>query len=251
ASPKYDVLMNLRDLPPEQVQAHLTANVDRLFSAYEAHREDPARLLGLDVFNWEDVMTNSIYADGLQCLGALCREAGYPPAEAAEFERRGRRVLAALEDKCWDERTGIFWDLYGYEEQRATTLTFTSLFPLILDSLDRQMVYRLVEEHLLNEREFWLPYPVPSVAATEPSFDPAYMTRSMWRGPTWVNCNYYLYWGLRAHGYRDVATELAKRTVQMIGRGGVREFFNPLTGDGEGAVDFGCSALVLIRIHAE
>ena len=251
ASPKYDVLMNLHEVPPEQFDASLRQSMQRLFGAYAPHREDPARILALDVFNWEDVMVNSIYADGLRLLGALCREAGYPIAEAAEFERRARRVLSALEEKCWDERTGIFWDLYGYEETHAHTLTVTCLFPLILDSLDRHMVWRLVEEHLLNEREFWLPYPVPSVAATEPSFDPEHRTRVTWRGPTWVNSNYYLYWGLRAHGYRDVATELAKRTVQMVGKGGVREFFNPYTADGQGAVDFGWTTLVLDLIHAE
>jgi glycogen debranching enzyme len=251
ASPKYDVLMNLHDVPAEQVHAHLAANMSRLFSAYEPHREDPARLLALDVFNWEEVMTNSIYADGLQCLGRLCREAGFPAAEAAEFERRGRRVLAALEEKCWDERSGAFWDLHGYEETRAHTLTLTSLFPLILDSLDRHMVWRLVEEHLLNEREFWLPYPIPSVAASEPSFDPEHRTGVTWRGPSWVNCNHYLYWGLRSHGYRDIASELAKRTVQMIGSGGMREFFNPYTARGQGAVDFAWTALVLDMIHGE
>jgi glycogen debranching enzyme len=251
ASPKYDVLMNLHDVPAEQVAHALRSNMGRLFNAYAAHREDPARLLALDVFNWEDVMVNSIYADGLQLLGGLCREAGYPQAEAAEFERRARRVLAALEEKCWDERSGVFWDLYGYEEIRAHTLTFSSLFPLILDSLDRHMVWRLVEEHLLNEREFWLPFPVPSVAASEQSFDPRFRTRATWRGPTWVNTNYYLYWGLRAHGYRDVATELAKRTVEMVGRGGMREFFNPYTAEGQGAPDFGWTSLVLDFIHAE
>lgn len=251
ASPKYDVLMQLGDVAAEAMPAALTRSMDRLFGAYAPHREDPARLLALDVFNWEDVMVNSIYADGLLCLGGLCREAGYPPAEAAEFERRARRVLTSLEEKCWDERVGVFWDLYGYEERRAHTLTFTSLFPPIVDSLDRHMVWRLVEEHLLNEREFWLPYPVPSVAATEPSFDPEHRTGVTWRGPTWVNSNYYFYWGLRAHGYRDIATELAKRTVQMVGRGGIREFFNPYTGAGYGAIDFGWTGLVLDLIHAE
>jgi glycogen debranching enzyme len=251
ASPKYDVLMNLDDVPSDEFADLLRESMDRLFSAYAPHREDPARLVALDVFNWEDVMVNSIYADGLQCLGGLCREAGYPATEAAEFERRGRRVLAALEDKCWDERVGVFWDLYGYDEHRAQTLTFSCLFPLIIDSLDRHMVLRLVEEHLLNEREFWLPFPVPSVAASEPSFDPEFRSQAIWRGPTWVNVNYYLYWGLRSHGYRDVATELAKRTVQMVGRGGMGEFFNPYTADGYGAVDFGWTALVLDLIHAE
>ncbi len=251
ASPKYDRLMNLHSVAPEEFADALRQSMDRLFGAYAAHREDPARLLGLDVFNCEDVMVNSIYADGLQCLGGLCREAGYPPAEAAEFERRARRVLSALEEKCWDERSGVFWDLHGYEENRAHTLAFTSLFPLILDSLDRHMVWRLVEEHLLNEREFWLPFPIPSVAASEPSFDPDYQTRAIWRGPSWVNVNYYIYWGLRSHGYRDVATELAKRTVQMVGRGGMHEFFQPYTAAGMGAVDFGWTALVLDLIHAE
>ena len=225
--------------------------MDRLFRAYEPHREDPARLLALDVFNWEDVMVNTIYADGLHCLAGLCRAADYPPAEAAEFERRARRVLAALADKCWDERVGVFWDLYGYEEQRAHTLTFSCLFPLALESLDRHMVWRLVEEHLLNEQEFWSAYPIPSVAACEPSFDPTYRTQAIWRGPTWMNVNWYIYWGLRAHGYRDLATELAKRSVAMVGLGGMREFFNPYTAEGYGAPDFAWTALVLDLIHAE
>ena len=115
--------------------------MQRLFSAYEAHREDPARLLGLDVFNWEDVMTNSIYADGLQCLGALCREAGYPLAEAAEFERRGRRVLGrARREVLGRTQRACSGTCTATTSTARTTLTFTSLFPLILDSLDRHMV---------------------------------------------------------------------------------------------------------------
>jgi hypothetical protein len=251
ASPKYDVLMGLGELPPEQVHPALTASMDRLFERYALHRDDPGRLVGLDVFNWEDVMVNTIYADGLDCLARLCRAAGFPPAEVAEFEQRSRRVLAALQDKCWDDRAGVFWDLYGWAEQPATTLTFTSLFPLVLSGLDREMARRLVEEHVLNEREFWLPYPIPSVAATEPSFDPEWKTDVTWRGGTWLNSNWYLYWGLRTHGYTDVASELVRRTVEMIARGGNREFFNPYTAAGQGAHDFGWTTLVLDLINAE
>jgi glycogen debranching enzyme len=88
-------------------------------------------------------------------------------------------------------------------------------------------------------------------STTEPSFDPEHRTNVTWRGPTWVNANWYLYWGLRAHRYRDIATELAKRTVQMVGIGGVREFYNPYTAAGQGAQDFGWTTLVLDLIHAE
>ena len=92
---------------------------------------------------------------------------------------------------------------------------------------------------------------MPSVAACEPSFDPEYRTRSIWRGSSWLNVNWYLYWGLRAHGYTDIARELAMRSVAMVGRGGVREFFNPYTAEGQGATDFGWTTLVLDLIHAE
>src|ERR1051326_6204361 len=66
ASPKYDLSMSLHDVSADKFADALRTSMQRLFRAYAAHREDPARLLALDVFNWEDVMVNSIYADGLQ-----------------------------------------------------------------------------------------------------------------------------------------------------------------------------------------
>ncbi len=170
-------------------------------------------------------MVNAIYADGLRCLAKLTDL----PQEADEFKARADRVRASLEAKCWDE-------------EPTKVLTFSSLFPLILADLDPSKAKRLIDDHLLNAREFWLPYPVPSVAATEPSFDPKWRTNTTWRGPTWVNVNWYLYWGLRAHGRADLASDLAERTVRMMASGGIREFYDPLTGDGQGARDFGCAA---------
>jgi len=86
ASPKYDRIMGIPSQPPEATLPTLTASMDRLFADYEIHRGDPARILSLDRFVWEDVMVNAIYADGLRRLGPLCRAAGYPEAEAREFE---------------------------------------------------------------------------------------------------------------------------------------------------------------------
>ena len=251
ASPKYDRLMGIPSEPPETTLPMLTASMDRLFADYDIHRGDPSRILSLDRFVWEDVMVNTIYADGLRRLGPLCRAAGYPEREAHEFEERSARVLGALEAKSWDPKAGVFWDLAGWSETPERVLTFSCLFPLVLADLDPAKAGRLIKEHLLNEREFWLPYPVPSTAATELAFDPEWKTKTTWRGPTWVAVNWYLYWGLREHGRADVASELARRTLEMVGIGGMREFFNPLTGEGEGAVDFGMTTLVLDLIDAE
>jgi glycogen debranching enzyme len=262
ASPKYDLPMGISGraslVAPEQ-----RAALQRLIERYQEARGDQAQLLQLGAFQVEEVMFNAIYGDGLRCLGRLLGAVpelqlpppwagrGQAPYLAGELNARAEKVTAALLDKCWDEESGVFWDLWGQDESPLKVLTITSLFPLILEDLPEEIVRRLLGEHLLNPAEFWTRYPVPSVALDEPSFDPSFRSQAIWRGPTWVNTNWYLYGGLARHGYEDIATELANRTFDMVLRGGQREFFNPLTGEGYGAGDFGWTSLVLDLLHAE
>ena len=247
ASPKYDAAMGVPFDPPSETLPALRRSMQRLFAAYDGHpmREQPLQ----DVFLFEDVMVNAIYADSLRALAGLCRALALPDADVLEARRA--KCVKALTSKCWDDRAGAFWDLSGKDEERVKIATFTMFFPLILPELDAKIARRLVDEHLLNEREFWLPYPIPSIAATDPSFDPGWKTDTTWRGPTWMNVNWYLYWGLRQHGFDDVARELARRSIELVAKSGVREFFDPITGDGEGARDFGWTTLVLDLIAAE
>ncbi len=101
----------------------------RLFDAYAPHRAEPARLPLLDVFNWEDVMVNAIYGDGLRALARLCDAAGLPTGRASELNARAARVTAALQEQCWDEQAGVFWDRYGRADHSARVLTFTDEVP--------------------------------------------------------------------------------------------------------------------------
>jgi glycogen debranching enzyme len=249
ASPKYDEAMRIAHDPPSEVLPELRRSMQRLFRAYEplSMKQQPQA----DVFLFEDVMVNAIYADSLRALSRVIRESGGDARIADDLASRARATSRALVEKCWDDRAAAFWDLSGLREEQVKVLTFSILFPLILPDLDRGIADRLVREHLLNEREFWTAYPVPSTAATEKAFDPQWKTDTTWRGPTWINVNWYLYWGLRDHGYADVASELARRSIALVAKSGVREFFDPLTGDGQGAHDFAWTTLVLDLIAAE
>lgn len=241
ACAKYDALMGIPSSPASAVAPALKRGMSRLFEAYGSGE---ARLLfDRDLFVCEDVMVNSIYADGLDCLARL--------SGSAELAASAARTRKALVEKCWDPGRGAFWDLAGRDERPLETLTFTSLSPLILPQLDPAIAARLVDEHLLNPAEFWLEYPIATVAASEPSFEADYASGAIWRGPAWVNANWYLYWGLRDHGRRKEASELARRTLRMVELGGMREFFNPRTAEGYGATDFGWTCLVLDLIAAE
>lgn len=238
ASPKYDELLNLRVWNNTGLVEWIHALYDRYVT--EGLRGDDHAMIAADYFSDEDVLVNTIYAEGLAVLARLCEG-----DEAEAFASQAKAVQQSLVEKCWDPLRGLFWDLAGRDERPLRVNTISSLIPLILPQLDKEIVTRLVEDHLLNEREYWLPFPVPSVAADEPAFDPEEPHGFIWRGPTWVNTNWFIVRGLRVHGYTEIADQIVAKTVELVRRSGFRECYHPFSGAGQQARDLGWSTLVL------
>ncbi|HWC08793.1 MAG TPA: hypothetical protein VG458_07050, partial [Solirubrobacterales bacterium] len=153
----------------------------------------------------------------------------------------------ALVERLWDERRGLFLDEVQPGGARPGVLTWASLAPLALPDLPEAIGRRLVEEHLLNEREFLTPVAPPSVAACEPSYEPDGghgPIRRYWRGPTWVNSAWMVWLGMRRLGYIEEAVRLADGVIAAAAREGLREYYDPRTGKGLGAKDFAWSSLI-------
>ncbi len=153
----------------------------------------------------------------------------------------------ALVDRLWDERRGLFVDEAQPGTIRPEPITWASLAPLALPDLPEEIGRRLIEEHVLNEREFLTPVAPPSVAASEPSYEPdggRGPIRRYWRGPTWVNSAWMVWLGLRRLGYDQEAQRLADGLIAAVEREGLREYYDPRTGKGLGAKDFAWSALI-------
>lgn len=152
----------------------------------------------------------------------------------------------ALVDRLWDERRGLFLDEAQPGGLRPQTLTWASLAPLALPDLPEAIGRRLVEEHLLNEREFLTPVAPPSVAVGERGYEPGGdrgPIRRYWRGPTWVNSAWMVWLGLRRLDYEAEAERLASGLIGAVAREGLREYYDPRNGAGMGARDFAWSAL--------
>jgi len=153
----------------------------------------------------------------------------------------------ALVDRLWDERRGLFVDEAQPGALRPRAITWASLAPLALPDLPEPIGRRLVEEHLLDESEFLTAVAPPSVAASEPSYEPGGghgLIRRYWRGPTWVNSTWLVWLGLRRLGYEDAAARLADGVIGAVAREGLREYYDPRDGSGLGARDFAWSTLV-------
>ncbi|HET7177588.1 MAG TPA: hypothetical protein VFI63_02760, partial [Solirubrobacterales bacterium] len=147
-----------------------------------------------------EVLVNTLWSLSLQALGR-------------------RSATPALVDRLWDERRGLFLDEVQPGGGRPGVLTWAALAPLALPDLPEEIGRRLVERHLLEPREFLTAVAPPSVAASEPSYEPGGgrgPVRRYWRGPTWVNAAWLLWLGLRRLGYEDEAARMAQGLIGAI-----------------------------------
>jgi hypothetical protein len=168
-------------------------------------------------------------------------------------------LTGTIVERMYDEDRGLFMPLVrprvGEADRADVPVTWAALAPLALPDLPEAIGRRLVEDHLLDESSFWLPFGPPSVSAAEPSFsldDTGLLgRRRYWRGPMWVNAAWLLWLGLVRVGYGSEADELARRVAAAVATSGVREYYDPRTATGMGARDFGWSTLLLEMIEPD
>jgi hypothetical protein len=193
--------------------------------------------------------------------GPVCCEVATNVLYSLSLMALGRPSLTGtIIERMYNRGTGLFEPLARLTRRPAprpaSVVTWTALSPLALPDLPEDIGRRLVEEHLLDERRFWLPVPPPSVPPSEPSFstreDEGFLwLRRYWRGPTWINAAWLVWLGLRRLGYLDHADTLAERISAAVLANGLREYYHPYTGRGMGAVDFAWSSLVMELLAAD
>jgi hypothetical protein len=156
-------------------------------------------------------------------------------------------LTPAIIERLYDPDSGLFWPLARPALTERPPLTWTALSPLALPDLPEEIGRRLIEEHLLDTERFWLPVPLPSVSAADPTFSlrdtvfPGF--RRYWRGPTWINASWLVWLGMVRLGYADEAEQLARRVARAVESSGMREYYHSYTGAGMGAVSFAWSTL--------
>ncbi len=196
-----------------------------------------------NIFRVKDTMVNTAYVLDLQAAAELCDITG-DKADAEEFRRRAARTTASMLELMYDAETLAFYDLHGPENKKLKVLTPTILFPFLLPGIPKELAAPAIRCHLDNPSEFATPYPVPSVAVSEPSYSP---TESwfLWRGPSWMMYNWFLCRLLFREQRMDRAQELALGVRRAIGKSGFREYYHPFTGEGYGEYNFTWSGLIV------
>jgi hypothetical protein len=189
-------------------------------------------------FALEDPLFNALVCWGWEALAEIAEAVG---ADPAPHRRDAARVRGGLLARLWDPDAGCFWA----RDLRAGLLvrrrTVAALAPLVDPGLPAEVAAALVGT--LRSPAFRSPFGVPTYDLTAPDCDP----RRYWRGPVWININWLLARGLRAHGYAELAAAVDAGTVALVRGAGFREYFDPRTGEGRGADDFSWTAALLLE----
>lgn len=204
-----------------------------------------------DLPNWDDVPAdpasgsqtlnsvdlNSLYALDAWCLSQIA-DILDRRAEHDAYLKEYETMRTLINTFLWNSREGFYFDRFwdGRFSKRKAASNFYPLLARIPD--DRRA--QLVRKHLLNPKEFWGDFVIPTISRDDPAFnDPANPSRQYWRGTIWPPTNYLVYQGLKAYGFDAEASEFARMSADLF-LSTWRHFqlspenFHPLSGEAAG-----------------
>ncbi|UCG55373.1 MAG: hypothetical protein JSV32_03965, partial [Dehalococcoidia bacterium] len=186
ASPTYDPVFNLSNPKPYNMYIHFW----RLLHKYSKVGWNQQKILQKEWFNVEDVGVCSVYADNWGVLASLAEE--FDSELAFRCRLQYQRYQEAIIRKCWDKERGQFVSYFhkNGNEIASQTETIQTLLPILLKDLPAYILQKLVAK-IKDPERFWMPYPVPSVAGYNCTFNPN-QSMLLWRGPMWPSTNWLI-----------------------------------------------------------
>jgi glycogen debranching enzyme len=207
-----------------------------------AHRYRPASPRDAP-FAYVDLCFNAILAVAEADLAWLFGELGGDGEPASGRAAQLRAALAAL----WDEDAAAFRqrDLHGDE---TITETVADLFPLYAGVPDGRQARKLFSESLWSPERYGPSRDAPWAVSTVSKSSAAYDPRRYWRGPVWINVNWFLVRGLERCGLAAEAEQLRLLTLRLADTSGFAEYYDPSTAAPLGSSDFSWSAALALDL---
>jgi hypothetical protein len=176
-----------------------------------------------DLPNWEEAsfseetgtMTmncldlNCLYALDAYCLSEMANILNMPEDYDLYLEEY-ERMKDLINSKLWNEREGFYFDRH-WNGRFSTRKAASNFYPLLARIPDQKRALEMVK-HLLNPKEFWGDYILPTISRD----DPLFKDQQYWRGTIWPPTNYLVYQGLKAYGFDAVASEFAKKSSDLF-----------------------------------
>lgn len=233
-SPRFDRLMQLN--PQQTLDENFQKRLFFVKSFKESHFNMKKALAEFDV---KDVPFNTILLENVRILAKIAKEIGEKD-DAVFYE--GRAEFLALSMRKYMFEDGLFLSVSGKTQEKILTKTWALFIPLFAKLYTKQEAEIVIRTFLLREKEFNnRKYFLPTVSFEDDSYNPT----SLWRGPIWMNVNWFIYKGLLKYRKINEAKRIRNSTFSLISQSGFREYYHPETGKGLGAKNFTWGGLIL------
>ena len=155
-------------------------------------------------------------------------------AQSSElWDAKATALRSFIQKELWDPETGFFYDHWVVRHPDRRQLAFEGMWPVVVGAATAAQAKRVIDDHLLNPKEFFAPHPIATVALNDPKFE-----LRMWRGPAWNCMTYWAARGCLRYERPDAARQLLDAAldataVQFERTGTIWEFYHPQGGNPE------------------
>jgi hypothetical protein len=184
------------------------ARFDRVYNRTtgDEHGNEP-------VSGFESPDLNAFLVVDMRSLALMAAELGLHD-EAVQWKDRADKLAQLIVDDCYFPDQAMFYDVTEGKHEIFSGVKDPNMFlPLWAGvPLPESEVHRVVEQHMLNPKEFFRELPFPSL-----SYDnPRYESGGYWRGKIWPHFVYWMAQTLWRTGYHKEAELTADRLLNIM-----------------------------------
>ncbi len=185
---------------------------------------------GMGSFSVYDPMVTAILIKAEMYLAWLSDKLGI----STDAQSRADSMKNSLIEHLWDNESKRFCYFEATAIQKYSPDILAAYIPIITNLPD-ELRFNLVEQIITK---FASKLSFATVSRNMPEYDP----RCYWRGPIWINMNWFLI------PYLNIGRYVVD-TLKLISNSGFYEYYNPETGEGLGAEDFTWTAALAIDLN--
>ena len=191
-----------------------------------------------------DVGLNALYALDSWALAEMAGILSIT-SDVDTLTREYQQMTELINRELWNEAAGIYQNKF-WDGRFSPALSPTNFYPLLAGVVPPDRARRMVNDHLLNPKEFWSGFGLPSISRSDPGYRSSERLREglqgsvndYWRGRIWGPMNFLVCEGLRRYGFDLESQALARRSIDLFlgewrGESHIHENYDDVSGDGD------------------
>ena len=213
------------------------------------HNYDDKKIAELSPFLVQDPLFNTLLIKSNQSLINLYQIIGGNEDKIKQLKEWQTKSINSFNDKLYNADLGayVYYDLRN--EKYINQISSSSFAPLYAGIPSKEQAANIVatmSDKFGGENRYLC-------ASFDPESD-RFNPKKYWRGPVWINMNWFLYYGLLDYGYDELANKIKSDSLELISKAGFYEYFNPnkevyeYENGGYGGSDFSWTAALYLDL---